>query len=115
MIYTTNAIEALNRQLRKAIKTKGHFPNEDPLEAHLPRDRKRRAGVDPNPQLDDGATGVQDPFRRPTARLTINPAHTESRTPSTAVNRAPRGLLAGRAERRFAHGGAHVGDRERSP
>jgi putative transposase len=29
VIYTTNAIEALNRQLRKAIKTKGHFPNED--------------------------------------------------------------------------------------
>jgi transposase-like protein len=25
----TNAIEALNRQLRKAVKTKGHFPNED--------------------------------------------------------------------------------------
>jgi putative transposase len=29
VIYTTNAIEALNRQLRKAIKTKGHFPDED--------------------------------------------------------------------------------------
>jgi putative transposase len=29
VIYTTNAIEALNRQLRKAIKTKGHFPNQD--------------------------------------------------------------------------------------
>ena len=29
VVYTTNAIEALNRQLRKAIKTKGHFPNED--------------------------------------------------------------------------------------
>jgi putative transposase len=29
VIYTTNAIEALNRQLRKAIKTKGHFPNEE--------------------------------------------------------------------------------------
>jgi putative transposase len=29
VIYTTNAVEALNRQLRKAIKTKGHFPNED--------------------------------------------------------------------------------------
>jgi putative transposase len=29
VIYTTNAIEALNRQLRKAIKTKGHFPSED--------------------------------------------------------------------------------------
>ena len=29
VIYTTNAIEALNRQLRKAVKTKGHFPTED--------------------------------------------------------------------------------------
>jgi transposase-like protein len=28
-IRDTNAIEALNRQLRKAIKTKGHFPNEE--------------------------------------------------------------------------------------
>jgi hypothetical protein len=28
-IRDTNAIEALNRQLRKALKTKGHFPNED--------------------------------------------------------------------------------------
>src|SRR6266516_4394794 len=29
VVYTTNAIEALNRQLRKAIKAKGHFPNEE--------------------------------------------------------------------------------------
>lgn len=29
VIYTTNAIEALNRQLRKALKTKGSFPTED--------------------------------------------------------------------------------------
>jgi len=29
VIYTTNAIEALNRQLRKAIKTKGGFPSEE--------------------------------------------------------------------------------------
>jgi transposase-like protein len=28
-IPATNAIEALNRQLRKAVKTKGHFPTED--------------------------------------------------------------------------------------
>jgi hypothetical protein len=28
-IPVTNAIEALNRQLRKAIKTKGNFPNEE--------------------------------------------------------------------------------------
>jgi len=29
VIYTTNAVEALNRQLPKAIKTKGHFAHED--------------------------------------------------------------------------------------
>ena len=28
-IPDTNAIEALNRQLRKAVKTKGQFPTED--------------------------------------------------------------------------------------
>ncbi len=28
-IYTTNAIEVLNRQLRKALKPKGHFPSDD--------------------------------------------------------------------------------------
>jgi putative transposase len=28
-IYTTNAIEALNRQLRKTIKTRGAFPTEE--------------------------------------------------------------------------------------
>ncbi len=28
IIYTTNAIESLNFQLRKVLKTKGHFPNE---------------------------------------------------------------------------------------
>ena len=28
IIYTTNAIESLNFQLRKIIKTKGHFPND---------------------------------------------------------------------------------------
>lgn len=29
VVYTTNAIEALNRQLRKALKTRGAMPNED--------------------------------------------------------------------------------------
>src|SRR3954454_9602424 len=29
MIYTTNAVEALNRSLRKIIKTRGSFPNDD--------------------------------------------------------------------------------------
>jgi putative transposase len=29
IIYTTNAIESLNYQLRKIIKSKGHFPNDE--------------------------------------------------------------------------------------
>jgi len=29
VIYTTNAIESVNAQLRKSIKTRGHFPNDE--------------------------------------------------------------------------------------
>jgi putative transposase len=29
VIYTTNAIESLNMQLRKIIKTRGHFPTDE--------------------------------------------------------------------------------------
>ena len=29
IIYTTNAIEALNAKLRRAVKIRGHFPNDD--------------------------------------------------------------------------------------
>lgn len=29
VIYTTNAIESINSQLRKIIKTRGHFPNDE--------------------------------------------------------------------------------------
>lgn len=29
LVYTTNAIESLNSQFRKVIKTKGHFPSEE--------------------------------------------------------------------------------------
>ncbi len=31
VIYTTNAIESFSRQMRKIIKTSGHFPNDDAL------------------------------------------------------------------------------------
>jgi putative transposase len=31
VIYTTNTIESFNRQMRKVIKTRGHFPNDDAL------------------------------------------------------------------------------------
>jgi len=29
IVYTTNAIEALNSKLRRAVRTRGHFPNDD--------------------------------------------------------------------------------------
>jgi len=29
MLYTTNAIESLHMQLRKAVKTRGHSPNDE--------------------------------------------------------------------------------------
>lgn len=31
VIYTTNAIESLNYQLRKVIKNRGHFPNDEAI------------------------------------------------------------------------------------
>ncbi len=29
IIYTTNAIEALNLKVRRAVRTRGHFPGDD--------------------------------------------------------------------------------------
>ncbi|MEX6507161.1 transposase, partial [Jiella sp. M17.18] len=29
IIYTTNAIEALNSKLRRAVRARGHFPSDD--------------------------------------------------------------------------------------
>ena len=29
IIYTTNAIEALNAKLRRAVRTRGHFPTDE--------------------------------------------------------------------------------------
>ena len=82
--YTTNAIEALNRQLRKAIKTKGHFPTEDSarkliyLAIHnaVPQWTRTRAWT-------KALTRVQDPVRRPAPRQCNLTATT--RQPSTRL------------------------------
>jgi len=29
IVYTTNTVESLHMQIRKTIKTRGHFPNDD--------------------------------------------------------------------------------------
>ena len=96
VIYTTNAIEALNRQLRKAIKTKGSFPTEDSarkliylaIQNAVPQWTQ-------NPRLDKGAARVQDPLRRPTTRLTTKTAYTERRTPSLSLRKRSVGRWSG--------------------
>ena len=56
IIYTTNAIESLNYQLRKIIKNRGHFPNDDAvikllwlairdIEDRRARERAKEAGL----------------------------------------------------------------------
>ena len=52
VIYTTNAIEALNRQLRKAIKTKGSFPNEDAARKLVYSPFKTRSHNGPGAEFD---------------------------------------------------------------
>src|ERR1039457_1232783 len=65
VIYTTNAIEAFNRQMRKIIKTRGHFPNDDALvkllwlgivdiEDRRAAERARQAGRPKNQRTAEG-------------------------------------------------------------
>ena len=72
IIYTTNAAESLNYQLRKIIKNRGHFPNDDAvikllwlairdIEDKRARERAKEAGRPRNqrkapPKLVEGAT-----------------------------------------------------------
>ena len=66
VIYTTNAIEALNRQLRKAIKTKGSFPNEDAARKLIYLAVTTQSHHGPGRgNWTVGAARVQDPLRRP--------------------------------------------------
>jgi transposase-like protein len=45
IIYTTNAIESLHMQLRKIIKNRGHFPNDDAAVKLLYLVLKRLPGI----------------------------------------------------------------------
>jgi putative transposase len=72
IIYTTNAIESLNYQLRKIIKNRGHFPGDDAvikllwlairdIEDKRARQREKERGKPRNqraiqPRLVEGAT-----------------------------------------------------------
>ena len=82
IIYTTNSIESLNYQLRKIIKNRGHFPNDDAvvkllwlairdIEDKRARERAKEAGRPKYlrkapPKLVEGATraGLERRLRR---------------------------------------------------
>ena len=46
IIYTTNAIEALNSKLRRAVRTRGHFPSDDAAMKLLYRPEPRGRGME---------------------------------------------------------------------
>ena len=72
VIYTTNAIEALNRQLRKAVKTKGHFPT-----------RPRPASCSTSPSKTPSPHGPEPGTGRPRcwpSRFTSETAYPTSQT-----------------------------------
>src|SRR3954470_24377873 len=78
VVYTTNAIQALNRQLRKAIKTKGHFPNQDAARKliYLAIDNAA-PGWTRTRNWTPALLASEDPLRRPPARLTPPPPPTQ--------------------------------------
>jgi putative transposase len=65
VIYTTNAIESLNYQLRKIIKNRGHFPSDDAvvkllwlairdIEDKRARERAKQKGIPKNQRTAPG-------------------------------------------------------------
>ena len=70
VIYTTNPIEALNRQLRKRSRPKDIPQRGGRQKTDLPMPHERHPQVDQDRRLDESPPGVQDPLRRPSTRLT---------------------------------------------
>ena len=77
VVYTTNTIEALNRQIRKIIKTRGTSQPRRRPQADLPRDHPRPNQMASRLQLERRPGRLQDPLRRPHPRrnLTFTSSH----------------------------------------
>src|SRR5689334_2343338 len=80
IIYTTNAVESLNYQLRKIIKNRGHFPNDDAaikllwlairdIEDKRARQRAKEKGLPATQRTAPDAIGLGAPFHPGTAVL----------------------------------------------
>jgi Transposase, Mutator family len=82
VIYTTNAIEAPNRQIRKAIKTRGHFPDEQAATKLIYLAIRRTDGKWQQAfNWIAARQGLKIPLREPTTRPNNHPSsHTNPRT-----------------------------------
>jgi transposase-like protein len=87
VVYTTNTIEALHRQIRKTIKTRGHFPTEEAARKliYLSIQNARKSWRQTH-YWKHSTTSIQNPLRRPTTltRLHRKSDTLSSSSPSTA-------------------------------
>ena len=91
IIYTTNSIEAVNRQLRKIIKTRGHFPTEDAaLKLLWLALMRRREEMDlPDQRLVTRAAPVRDLLPRPCPSRVDPTRQSKSTIRKRLLHRAP--------------------------
>jgi putative transposase len=66
VVYTTNAIESMNYQLRKVTKTRGQFPNDEAAYkllylaiSHIEDRTTSRGGTPKNPSITQRGSGTQ--------------------------------------------------------
>jgi hypothetical protein len=81
IVYTTNTVESLHMQIRKTIKTRGHFPKRRRrTAADLARDHARQNELAQLLQLDERDGRPTHPLRRPHPRQHL----------TTPIHRKPR-------------------------
>ena len=88
IVYTTNAIESLNARFRRAVRHRGHFPNEQAAMKvlYLVAHQRRPEPVEPDRQdqrLETHPERADHPLRRPDHRqspMTITAGYTKNRT-----------------------------------
>ena len=72
VVYTTNAVESLNARFRRAVRHRGHFPNEQAALKALPcRHRQAQEPEQPHRQdqrLENHTQHTDRPLRRPDRR-----------------------------------------------
>lgn len=107
IIYTTNAIESLNAKLRRAIRTKGHFPTDDSAMKLLYLVLRQVAAEWKMPPREwceaKNQFAIMFEGRFPRARLSTDPAHKIPDSPPRAAQRLAihgHDLARERAERR---------------